>query len=155
MENQIEILIRQLGVEKDIEAIWGIRNHPENRINFSDQTEIRYESHRKWFAQKYLSDDASDFCFVLRDKGQVVGYCRFDLVGKAYNVSVALDPLYKGKGLGKKLLSESIKKMPAKTEFLAKVKEGNEASLKIFKANGFIISGQDEEFYNLKLEHEK
>jgi len=126
--------------EKDIERIWEIRNHEMVRKHSGNQEIISWENHQKWFYKRYF-ENKNNFCYVLKDKKNIAGYCRFDYdkEEKAYVVSIAINPENQSKGLGSQLLSQSLKKLRNKKNIpvLAEIKKDNATSIKLFERNDF------------------
>lgn len=150
-----ELQIKNFAIRKvegqDSYCIWKIRNHPYIRA-VSDNTEIiLFENHSFWFKEKYFSGQ-DNHCFVLAiSDNKVIGYCRFDFDDKEkhYVISIAIDPDFQGKGLGHKLLSESLRKVGANKIIFAKIKRDNARSIKLFEKNGFSVKNEDENNYYL------
>jgi len=133
-------MIRQAKKE-DSQTIWQIRNHSLTRKKSHNQKEIDLRNHNNWFIDKYLQNK-DNYCFVLENKnGKVVGYCRLDSDGdKNYTISIAIDPNYHKKGLGAKLLRESlreVKKIKKDAVVLAEIKKDNIPSIKLFEKCNF------------------
>jgi len=140
--------------EKDSERVWEIRNHPLVREKSGNPEIIPLENHKKWFCQKYFGDK-KNFCYVLGDDKGAVGYCRFDHDEQRnlFVVSIAVDPNHHSKGLGSRLLLQSLEKLKekSKTGVFAEVKKGNPASARLFEKTGFEKTDEDEEnFYFIK-----
>jgi len=93
----------------DAQSVWEVRNHPASRAVSHQTQEISLADHKKWFAKKYFSGQ-DNHCFVLDRKGRAVGYCRFDWSNneKGYIISIALAPLYQGRGLGSRFLAAAL-----------------------------------------------
>ncbi len=144
-------MIRQVKRE-DSKRVWQIRNHPKVRQLSNDPKEFSFEEHDPWFKKKYfLGPD--NYCYVLlAQEGLVIGYCRIDSDSDndRYVISIALDPDYHGKGLGTKLLSQSVQMFPEEKEILAEIQKENIISVKLFKKVGFVHLREDEKNYYLK-----
>jgi ribosomal protein S18 acetylase RimI-like enzyme len=126
--------------EEYSQRVWEIRNHSSVRKNSGNSEIISFENHQRWFHKKYFEKE-NNFCYVLKDKKNIAGYCRFDYDKgeEAYVISIAIDPENQSKGLGSRLLSQSLKKMKNKKKIplLAEIKKENSASIKLFEKNGF------------------
>lgn len=137
--------------EKDVEKIWEIRNHPLIRKNSGNSELITLQNHKEWFHNKYFKNK-NNFCYVLCNEINLAGYCRLDYSEeeKAYIVSIAIDPENQSRGLGTRLLSQSLEKMKNKQNILvlAEVKKDNIASIKLFERNAFKKYREDEENYH-------
>jgi len=136
----------------DSREIWEIRNHPSARKNFNNSKKVLRKDHELWFNKKYFNKQ-NNYCFILEDEEKkVIGYCRFDFEEKqnVYIISIAINSDNRGKGLGGKLLNESLKKFTSKYDILAEIKKQNISSIKIFERNNFIIYKEDENNCYLK-----
>lgn len=141
----------------NIKRIWQIRNHPLVRKYSGQSAKIEFKNSQPWFSHKYFSRPVINFCYLLKYNELVIGYCRFDLhkPQKKYDISIALDPLYHGLGLGSMLLAKSLKKftLNKKRRFAkihAEIQKRNPASLKLFKKHNFKIYKSDAINYYLK-----
>lgn len=105
----------------------------------------------------YLSDPPVNYCFVLEVDGNVAGYCRLDQDQNpsAFLVSIALAQDFHNRGLGHILLSGAIESFSVKQskagELIARIMNGNHASISLFEKNGFVLCG--ESLYRLSLPH--
>jgi len=142
-------LVRK-ATEEDSRRIWAIRNHPICRQNFHDQKEIDFKHHKVWFKEQYFNK-SDNRCYVLEKDSKVIGYCRFDLKNSSYLISIAIDPVYQGLGLGSQLLGKASKKLKTVRDILAEVQRINPASIKIFEQNNFERYKEDKEYYYYKL----
>src|SRR3989338_6609026 len=140
-----KIVIRQVKPE-DAEAIWEIRNHPDNRRYFNRNGEIDSGYHRLWFISQYF-ERKDNFCLVLESDRAVVGYCRLDLTDNCHLISIALHPKAQGKCLGHQLLNRATACMSAGSQIRAEVKKDNPASIKLFRKNNFQIIKEDADNY--------
>lgn len=143
----MECFIRRARQE-DAKRIWEIRNDPMVRQQSSSQDYISFVDHKKWFEQAYFQGK-KNLCFVVMCEKEVMGYCRFDFddANNAYNISLAVDPLRQGKGLGHRILSSALLQIPGQAMMNAAVKKDNQASVALFRKNNFMIDREDEEYY--------
>ena len=122
--------------EEDIWDIYEISNDPTVRKYSLSQKPISKEEHLNWFKKV----DKSLF-FVLELNGKAIGQIRFQKVGNnTFEVSISLHPNYRGKGFGKLLLRKGVEKLLKcfpNAKILAKIREENEISKKLFKGFGF------------------
>ena len=110
--------------EEYSEFIRNLRNHQEVKIGFIQQGHIdkrQHSSHMALYSFNYY------VCIV---EGKPAGY-----VGQIRNdIRVATHPDFQGKGVGKFMINELMKKHP---DSFAKVKVENEASMRLFESCGF------------------
>jgi len=123
--------------DSDDLLVW--RNEYETRLMSFEQNLISEDAHRNWFS-KSLKDKNRKILIGELEKAKI-GVCRFDKDDNqnVWEVSINLNPNFKGKGLGKIFLKNAVDFFQ-KTENLvvcAKVKVKNVASLKTFLGAGF------------------
>ena len=101
-----------------------LRNHEDVKVGFIQQQhigEVSHQSHMSLFGDCYY------VCLINNVPAGYVGVIDKD-------IRVATHPNYQGKGVGKFMISELMKKYP---DAFAKVKVENTASIKLFEACGF------------------
>ena len=127
--------------KEDCDLIFSWRNHPDVRRHFFEPKEIPYAEHKAWFEASLEREDR--ILLVGWQSDQPVGVIRFDFpdgLGKRAEIDIYIAAPYQGRGLGVGLLNEGIRWVREHTRVVtlaAKVKEENEASLKIFRKSGF------------------
>ena len=127
--------------EEDCKDIFQWRNHPKVRKYFFDSREITYSEHKKWFEKSLKRDDR--IILLAYDDSQAVGVIRFDFLKSEplkAEIDIYVDPEFQKQGLGKEILIEGenwLKKNTQIKTLLSKVKEDNQASVKIFRYCGF------------------
>lgn len=123
----------------DAKAVFDIRNHPESRVFFHHQEPLEWDSHAEWFERQYFSGGDNQ-CFVLECAGRVVGYCRLDgCSAEGALLSIAVDPDFRGRGLGTVLLHETMGRLPGGMVVRAEVVACNQASCALFENCHFIL----------------
>jgi len=137
----------------DAGALLQWRNDPQSRAMFSNSSIITDDEHRCWY-QQALSSEKTHF-YIGEDQSDRFGVCRFDISQdeKRAEVSINLNPKYRGKGLSRELLDRSILAFQERypLELTARVKRANEASLRIFKQAGFATDSVDTVYRHLVL----
>lgn len=130
---------------EDARRIWEIRNHPVVRERAGSQAAIAFEHHEAWFDRTYFSG-LPHRCFVLVHGEQVIGYSRLDhdAARACHVVSIALDPAHTGRGLGTRLLQESLRQCADLATVHATVRRDNAASRRMFEKCGFVMAGGDD-----------
>lgn len=147
MGNNIKIVLAQF---EDSRAVWEIRYEPSVNATAMSQAVVDFSVHDAWFKDKYFSGGESK-CFVMKIEGRAAGYCRFDKNDAGdFNISIALLPAFQGRGLGQRLLAESMAVMGGGKSFISGIRKDNQASLNLFRKNGFVLTGEDEDQYYFK-----
>ena len=133
----------RIATEDDLRDIVSIYNSTiSNRQSTADTTELPVESRLAWFRQH---DPEKRPLLVHEDNGKVVGWVSFQsFYGRqAYDhtaeISIYLSPEYRGRGLGRKLLAESLgltKQLDIKT-VVGFIFSHNLPSMKLFQSFGF------------------
>lgn len=120
------------------------RNDQQSREASTNSELVPWEDHENWLTAKLDSDDTYLLiCELGSEEYSKVGMTRFDLErhhGIA-EVSINLNPAFRGHGLAEKLLSESIGYFASAGTGIdvinATIRESNVASTKIFMRAGF------------------
>src|SRR5438105_1596077 len=87
----------------DKEVIWHWWNDPVTRKMMKTNDHVPWEDHCKWF-DRILQDNTRLLC-VGRMDADKIGVVRFDLkADDIYEVSINLNPVFRGKGLAPQLL---------------------------------------------------
>ena len=132
---------------KDVhsEMLWQWRNDPITRKMSNNTEKISWEAHSCWF-EKVLLDNSTKL-YLGEEIGIPIGVIRFDKCDNdeyVYEVSINISPESRGKGFGKKLINNGIRrflKEVANCKLIrAEVKKDNESSKKLFKSCGFTSS---------------
>ncbi|MDY7034796.1 MAG: GNAT family N-acetyltransferase [Thermodesulfobacteriota bacterium] len=128
--------------EEDCEIIFQWRNHPKVRHYFFDSSELSYSEHKKWFEESLKRDDR--IILIAHNDSTPLGVLRFDSIETDENIAeidIYVAPELQGQGFGKMILSEgenwAIKNTRIKS-LLARVREENQASVKMFRHCGFM-----------------
>lgn len=137
MENN-KIKIRNVR-SSDLQSLFKWRNDKLTRKMAFQSEMISLDKHLRWFNQ-ILSNKKTKLYIgeIFSDK---IGVCRFDtnIKNGTTEVSINLNPNYRGRSLGKRLLDSGITHFNKihRNDLLARIKPKNKASLKIFKSLGF------------------
>lgn len=116
--------------EQDLETIRALRNR--DRHCFFDSREITSAAHRRWFQS--LPAAPVEF-FVIEDEGRVVGTISVTTSADGKEIgNLLLDHLSRGRGLMLRAVTQ-LTASPAR--YFARVKSGNSASERVFRAAGF------------------
>jgi RimJ/RimL family protein N-acetyltransferase len=117
------------------------------------QEEIKWENHQEWFKVK-IADNNCEY-YILNEKGKGIGSIRFDISEELNaKISYLIDPVYHGRGYGRIILDEGIKRLKTRRKDIKKVfglvKKENIASIRIFE--GFDFQTMAEETGYLRFE---
>lgn len=132
--------------KEDSLVLFEWRNDPVVRRNSFDSKKIDWDSHEKWFNNQLTNSQSKIFIFETK-QGHPVGQVRLDYLDNKWLINYSIDQFYRGLGLGKKIIYQSINTIE-KGLFTAKVKNNNQASIKTFKSLGFTNISQEK---NLKI----
>ena len=119
---------------------------------------VSWEGHEKWFNAKLDSDDTFILIAELVNENiSKVGMTRFDLdrQKRIAEISINVNPTFRGQRLAEKLLSESIEYLSNVEREIyvvnATIRESNVGSTKIFQRSGFIEHSRAEGFVHYSL----
>ncbi len=135
-----DILMRHLR-HQDIDNIFRLSNDPEVRKASFNSGYIPYDKHILWMNER-LHDKESMF-LVFYVQNEFIGQIRFqnDETRKGfYEVSISIVASARGKGIAKSLMKAAMICIEGKKDLrglIARVKEENRASMKLFEALGF------------------
>ncbi|ENU23016.1 ribosomal-protein-alanine acetyltransferase [Acinetobacter proteolyticus] len=92
-----------------------------------------------WSRQQFQESLASYQCTVYEQANQVVGFCILQpVLDEANLLLMAIDPSQQGKGLGYKLLDESIQQLKNNPiQIFLEVRESNTAAIGLYEKIGF------------------
>lgn len=133
----------RIATENDLKDIVSIYNATiATRQSTADTKEVSVESRLEWFRQH---DPKKRPLLVHEDNGKVVGWVSFQsFYGRpAYDhtaeISIYISPEYRGKGLGRLLLTESLEltKALCLKNLVCFIFLHNTPSMKLFKSFGF------------------
>jgi UDP-2,4-diacetamido-2,4,6-trideoxy-beta-L-altropyranose hydrolase len=120
----------------DRASIWAWRNEPHVRAVSFNQAPISWESHTGWYDSVLQS--AERHLLVCETAGESVGVVRFDLSGDEAVISVYLNAVGRGKGIGAELLRGAekwlLRQHPHLHRIVAEIMDANLASIAAFEA---------------------
>lgn len=134
--------------EDDCRFLFELRNDPDTRRYAFHSEELDYGRHQQWFHES-LKNPLRNILILCDKDHRQVGQIRFDRnprKGEA-EIDIAIAPALRGKGYGLALLKEAVTVFFNNFEesvLIAKVKNENGASMKIFEKAGFSLSGSSE-----------
>lgn len=141
--------IRMAGM-KDSRNIWKWRNDPHTRRMSASTQKISWEDHSKWYENILASRSSLIFIGTDDTPPHAIGMVRFDIDPNSSNaeVSINLNPSWRGKNVSKILLKLAIEKFRSvqKTRITATIKKVNPASIRCFEECGFKLSDENETY---------
>lgn len=133
-----DLTLRPAGPD-DARRVWAWRNHETARLASFGTGAIPFERHAEWFARQLARADSRMFIAVSA-AGDDLGVVRFDNLGDAPEVSIALAPGQQGRGYGPRILAHacrSIFRDTAASRIVALVRDDNPTSALAFERAGF------------------
>ncbi|WP_164969472.1 GNAT family N-acetyltransferase [Halarcobacter ebronensis] len=129
-------------LEEDKEIIWKWWNDETTRKMMKQNEFVPWEDHIKWY-ENTLKSEKRILLMSLENQNKL-GVVRFDFKeSNIYEVSINLNPEYRGKGYGKLILKASLnfflKENQEVKKLFAMFKKINVASKKTFLENGFVL----------------
>ena len=123
--------------EKDINIFFKWANDYKVRKSAFKRNKISWSTHKKWYQKKIKSKKT--LLFIIKKNKISIGQVRFEKEKQFISIHYSLDKKFRGLGLGKKILSISIKKIKKtkKNILMGRVKKNNIKSAKVFKSLGF------------------
>ena len=137
----------------DAEDLFQWRNELETRMASQNCAEVEWDQHLSWLAA--VLEDPQRFLYVGSRVGAdktTVGMCRFDVEGEGASaeVSINLNPDFRGRGLAQSILQESINRFAQDRgealRLTATIRRSNTASVRIFTEIGFRLASEDASF---------
>src|SRR5438128_1425001 len=126
----------------DSRRLWEIRNEESVRVVSLDTAPIPFERHERWLAARLTATSAPIFIVGAPDD---VGYVRFDAAPGELQVSIALAPHVRGRGLGPAALRAAMTALDVgggHEPVVALVRRDNAPSLAAFARAGFVARGE-------------
>lgn len=135
-----KLRVRRATIE-DLLLYFNWANDASVRQNAINQEMIHLENHTKWFESRVNSEKS--FLYVFEQDEIPVGQVRFDINEDVAEIDYSVDENFRGKGLGKKILSLGIGRfnnVKPEKEIIGIVKYDNIPSSKVFEKLGFSIN---------------
>lgn len=125
----------------DTVLLFNWANDNDVRQNAVNKQPVQWDGHVAWFNNKLQSPSSNIFILELND--QAVGQVRLDEENGSWWIDYSIDKKFRGYGLGTVILEKALRTVKGK-KIDAIVKEGNEASAKVFQKLGFVQMGNRE-----------
>lgn len=126
----------------DVEPLWLWRNDSTTRAMAKSHEPIPWATHEAWFAGACMSEGSS--VLVVEANGRAAAVLRFDDVAEGALVSINVDPVCRGQGVGTMALAlscEMHERLKPQTPLVAEILPSNAASRRAFESNGFCSVG--------------
>tara|TARA_B100001248_G_C27378272_1_gene455488 strand:+ start:1068 stop:1535 length:468 start_codon:yes stop_codon:yes gene_type:complete len=137
----VKLFIKNASIDHS-ELIWQWRNDPQSMKMFLDGRKVEFDDHMNWY--KNMLEDKKICTYIVEENNKPIGVIRFNEISEdasSYNISINISPQKRGKGIGKFLLINGIKKLKSEKnncEYIyASVKSINKNSNLLFKSCGF------------------
>jgi UDP-2,4-diacetamido-2,4,6-trideoxy-beta-L-altropyranose hydrolase len=127
-------------IPNDVEVTYALQAQPGTRQFMRNPMLPTYEEHSAWFAAR-LRDPACLLSLIVRNGQEVVGSLRLDRLDvQSFEISVVIDPAFRGQGIGLAAISLAARLVPD-AELWAEVLPGNDRSEALFTKAGFLPPG--------------
>ena len=136
--------------ESDSFDIFSWRNDPETRKNsIAGGKKIPYENHKTWFEAKLKNTDTR--IYVATWGKYKVGVLRFEIEKDFIEIGTNVNPAFRGKGFGTKIIGLGARKMYKETKkpVIARIKNDNVASIKMCAKNRFFLQKKENDISTL------
>lgn len=143
-----DISIRQIR-SSDCRIVWRWRNDPVARNMSLNSKIIPFHFHAKWYGSMLRSNTHLGVFGLYQNKSFGVLFCK--VKGKIGNISVNLNPEFRGQNLSLNFLNLGLQFLTQKSmslqSFDAQILKHNYRSIAIFRKAGFAISCKDNRSY--------
>lgn len=135
---------------QDSEAIFEWRNDFHTRAMSTNQHEVSWAEHEKWYNATLVREDR--FLYIVELDNIAAGVVRFDHDSQngLATISINLNPLFRGKGIASTVLQLAIStyQRDAKSPFsvIASIRKSNAASMRSFEKAGFVFTHTDGDY---------
>lgn len=129
--------------EKDLDFLYNLRNEYQSR-KYSKRGYLE----KRQIKQDYLENDKK-MTYIARLENKDIGYVIYELLDKdEYEISIAVSPEQRGRGIGKRLLMEAnrfaVESLGAK-KIVAVIYPANKSSINIFEMNSYKLFDSSKE----------
>ena len=136
----------------DLHDIFEWRNDPLSRSMSRCSAVIAMDEHSAWYRRCLVDRDTRIYIGEVDDMKIGVVYLVYDAESKLTEVSINLNPMFRGRGYGQNFLSKCIEifDRDKSSQLTATIRKDNNASTKIFTACDFSVVGESDFFYFFK-----
>jgi RimJ/RimL family protein N-acetyltransferase len=130
---------------KDCNILFEWANDPLSRKNSFNPAQIKYESHKKWLAEKF--EQKTNIFYIIEFENQKAALVRFERKKEETTViGIHIDKKFRGRGLASEFIIKASKKYLVKNseKISAFIKIENMASIKSFTKAGFLFERETE-----------
>lgn len=142
--------------ESDSRDLFLWRNDPATRSASLNTSEIAWEDHVAWYSEALCKPTIAFYISQSPTvESESIGMCRFNISEDqtSAEVSINLNPEYRGKGFAQGVLHDSIQHFLEDYanvgELTATIRTSNSASIKIFHSENFEIQNEEDGVYYL------
>ncbi len=131
---------------KDCKILWQWRNDPDARKYFTNTEYVPYQEHKEWFKASLKNENR--YRVMVLQNNTKVGMVRFDVepMSKAAVIHINIASEHRHQEIGRKVLKEACHYAFGNLgidRVIARIKEGNEASIRAFTYAGFTLISQN------------
>lgn len=119
-------------------------NDPTTRANGYSTNTIAREDHARWYRAQLRNPVGCRLFVVETAMGVPVGQVRFDDRYGEWEISYAVAPAFRGRGIGRPMLEAALSELNQGSDtIIGQVKPDNVPSRRIFEAMGFVLRNSD------------
>ena len=121
--------------------IWKWVNDPHTQLMSINTEHVSWDDHSKWFDATLKNQNS--YIYMLQNNSNFIGVVRFDRELNSVEVSINMNPEFRGQKLSKPSLLAAIFSfkteidMTNKMKIIAKIKTVNTVSIALFLSSGF------------------
>ena len=145
----MKIKIRKASI-KDAIFFYELRNEKSARKNFFNKKNIEYNDHLKWYKKKIKKKNAI-FLVALSNNSEKIGTVRYETEKIFTNISINISKKFRNVGYGSKIIKNSEKFLKQKLIIIARIKNNNKASIKIFIKNNYKVVKNNNDLMLMKI----
>lgn len=133
---------------RDLTFFFELKTEKISKRNSLNTKKINLHVHKNWFLKNLVSKKKI-LLVAKKNKKNKIGIVRYDKNEDFTEVSIIIEPSFRGQGLGAKILKKSENFLKKGTIIISKVKKNNKNSLIVFKKNAYKILYLKNKVYTL------